>query len=207
MEFKIDTLPQDFNSSIKSMEKRVDSIINQTEDEMAWILNYHAIYTCGASESKNDLLDNSKLPIFKTNRGGKYTYHGPGQRIIYLMINLNQRNRDVREFVQLIENIILKILERLGINGIIDHKHHGIFIKKDDGNLYKIASIGVRFKKWVSYHGFSFNLNPNLEHYSGINPCGLSNKNVTSLSDIGIEVNNETFDDIAIEEINNTFSK
>ena len=207
MEFKIDTLPQDFNSSIKSMEIRVDSIINQTEDEMAWILNYPAIYTCGASENKNDLLDHSKLPIFKTNRGGKYTYHGPGQRIIYLMINLNQRNRDIREFVKLIENIILKILERLGINGIIDHKHHGIFIKKDDGNLYKIASIGVKFKKWVSYHGFSFNLNPDLEHYSGINPCGLNNKNVTSLSDIGIEVDNETFDDITIEEINNTFSK
>ena len=207
MEFKIDVLPQDFNSSIKSMEKRVNSIINQTEDEMAWILNYPAIYTCGASENKDDLLDNSKFPIFKTNRGGKYTYHGPGQRIIYLMINLNQRNRDVREFVKLIENMILKILERLGINGIIDHKHHGIFIKKDDGNLYKIASIGVKFKKWVSYHGFSFNLNPDLEHYSGINPCGLNNKNVTSLSDIGIEVDNETFDDIIIEEINNTFSK
>ena len=207
MEFKIDTFPQDFNSSIKSMEKRVDSIINQTEDEMAWILNYPAIYTCGASENKNDLLDNSKLPILKTNRGGKYTYHGPGQRIIYLMINLNQRNRDIRGFVKLIENIILKILKRVGINGIIDHKHHGIFIKKDDGNLYKIASIGVKFKKWVSYHGFSFNLNPDLEHYSGINPCGLKNKNVTSLSDIGIEVDNETFDDIAIEEINNTFSK
>ena len=207
MEFKIDTLPQDFNTSIKFMEKRVENIIDQTEGEMTWILNYPAIYTCGASENENDLLNNDRFPIFKTNRGGKYTYHGPGQKVIYLMINLNQRNKDVREFVTLIENIILKILKRFGVNGVLDHKHHGIFIRKDDGNLYKIASIGVKFKKWVSYHGFSFNLNPDLEHYSGINPCGLNNKNVTSLSDIGIEVDNKTFDDIAIEEINNVFDK
>jgi len=207
MEFKIDKLPQDFNTSIQFMERRVHSIIEQTEGELAWILNYPAIYTCGAHENKNDLLDNTKFPIFKTNRGGKYTYHGPGQKIIYLMINLNQRNKDVREFVALIENIILKILKRFGISGVLDHKHHGIFIRKNDGDLYKIASIGIKFKKWVSYHGFSFNLNPDLKHYSGINPCGLNNKNVTSLSDIGIEVDNKTFDDIAIEEINNVFDK
>ena len=103
--------------------------------------------------------------------------------------------------------IILKILKRFGVNGVLDHGHHGIFIKKDDENLYKIASIGVKFKKWVSYHGFSFNLNPNLEHYSGINPCGLDSKNVTSLSDIGIEFDKEIFDNIIIEEINNVFVK
>ena len=206
MEFKIDTLPQDFKRSIQSMEKRVNNIIDQTEGEMTWLLNYPPIYTCGSSENDNDLLDNSKFPIFKTNRGGKYTYHGPGQRIIYLMIDLNQRNKDIKEFMKLIENIILKILKRFGVNGVLNHEHHGIFIKKDDGNLYKIASIGVKFNKWVSYHGFSFNLNPNLEHYSGINPCGLDNKNVTSLSDIGIEFDKEIFDDIIIEEINNAFS-
>jgi len=206
MEFKIDTLPQDFKASIQSMEKRVNDIIDQTEEEMTWLLNYPAIYTCGASKNDDDLLDSSKFPIFKTNRGGKYTYHGPGQRIIYLMVDLNQRNKDIKEFMKLIENIILKILKRFGVNGVLNHEHHGIFIKKDDGNLYKIASIGVKFNKWVSYHGFSFNLNPNLEHYSGINPCGLDNKNVTSLSDIGIEFDKEIFDDIIIEEINNAFS-
>ena len=207
MEFKIDTLPQDFKASIQSMEKRVNGIIDQTKGEMTWLLNYPAIYTCGASKSDNDLLDSSKFPIFKTNRGGKYTYHGPGQRIIYLMVDLNQRNKDIKEFIKLIEKIILKILKRFGVNGVLDHEHHGIFIKKDDGHLYKIASIGVKFKKWVSYHGFSFNLNPNLEHYSGINPCGLDNKNVTSLSDIGIEFDKEIFDDIIIEEINNIFTE
>tara|TARA_B100001250_G_scaffold158100_1_gene135833 strand:- start:62 stop:685 length:624 start_codon:yes stop_codon:yes gene_type:complete len=207
MEFKIDTLPQDFNTSIQSMERRVNDIIYKTKGEMTWILNYPAIYTCGASKSDNDLLDKSKFPIFKTNRGGKYTYHGPGQRIIYLMINLNQRNKDIKEFVKLIENIVLKILKRFGVNGVIDHEHHGVFVKKGDGNLYKIASIGLKFKKWVSYHGFSFNLNPNLEHYSGISPCGLDNKNVTSLSDIGIEFDKEIFDHIIIEEINNAFAK
>ena len=206
MEFKIDTLPQDFNTSIQSMEKRVNDIIDHTKGEMTWILNYPAIYTCGASKNDNDLLDNTKFPIFKTNRGGKYTYHGPGQRIIYLMIDLNQRNKDIKEFVELIENIVLKILKRFGVNGVIDHEHHGVFIKKGDKNLYKIASIGLKFKKWVSYHGFSFNLNPNLDHYSGINPCGLNSKNVTSLSDIGIEFDKEIFDEIIIEEINNIFS-
>ncbi len=113
MEFKIDRLPQDFNNSIQFMEKRVNNIIEKAEGEMAWILNYPAIYTCGASENKNDLLDDTKFPIFKTNRGGKYTYHGPGQKIIYLMINLNQRNKDVREFVILIESIILNILGKV----------------------------------------------------------------------------------------------
>ena len=206
MEFKIETLPQDFNKSIKTMEKRVSNIIAKNQDEMAWILDYPSIYTCGAGENKSDLLENSKFPIFKTNRGGKYTYHGPGQRIIYLMIDLNQRNKDIKEFMKLIENIILKILKRFGVKGVLGNDHHGIFIKKDDGNLYKIASIGLKFKKWVSYHGFSFNLNPNLDHYSGINPCGLDSKNVTSLSDIGIEFDNEIFDEIIIEEINNIFS-
>ena len=205
MEFKIDTLPQDFNTSIQSMEKRVNDIIDHTKGEMTWILNYPAIYTCGASKNDNDLLDNTKFPIFKTNRGGKYTYHGPGQRIIYLMIDLNQRNKDIKEFMKLIENIILKILKRFGVKGVLGNDHHGIFIKKDDGNLYKIASIGLKFKKWVSYHGFSFNLNPNLDHYSGINPCGLDSKNVTSLSDIGIKIGNNEFDAIVIEEINSIF--
>ncbi len=205
MEFKINILLQNFENSIKSMENRVNNIINGTEGEMVWILNYPAIYTCGASENKSDLLNNSRFPIFKTNRGGKYTYHGPGQRIIYLMINLNQRDRDIKEYVNLIEKIIINILKRFGINGIINNHHHGVFIEKDDGKSYKIASIGVKFKKWISYHGFSFNLNPNLEHYNGINPCGLNNKSVTSLSDIGIEIDKETFDDIAIEEINNVF--
>ena len=100
MEFKIETLPQDFNKSIKTMEKRVSNIIAQTQEEMTWILDYPAIYTCGASENKSDLLENSKFPIFKTNRGGKYTYHGPGQRIIYLMIDLNRRNKDIRKFIR-----------------------------------------------------------------------------------------------------------
>ena len=123
------------------------------------------------------------------------------------MVDLNQRNKDIKEFIKLIENIILKILKRFGVNGVLNHKHHGIFIKKDDGNLYKIASIGVKFKKWASYHGFSFNLNPNLEHYSGINPCGLDNKNVTSLADIGIKFDKEMFDDIVIEEIQNVLDE
>ena len=207
MEFKIDTLPQDFNKSIKSMEKRVSNIISRTQEEMTWILDYPAIYTSGSSENKNDLLDHSKFPVFKTNRGGKYTYHGPGQRIVYLMIDLNRRNKDIRKFIRLIENVILKVLDRLGIEGVLDDSHHGVFVKKDDGNIYKIASIGVKFKKWVSYHGFSFNINPNLEHYYGINPCGLNNKNMTSLSDIGIKIDNNKFDDIVMKEINNLFGK
>ena len=196
----------DYIESMKVLEQRVEDVISGKKKELLWVIEHHHVYTAGTSSNKTDLLD-KKINVIKSNRGGKYTYHGPGQKIIYLMINLNQRNKDVKEFITLIENIILKILERFGICGVLDHKHHGIFIRKDDGNLYKIASIGIKFKKWVSYHGFSFNLNPNLEHYSGINPCGLSNQNVTSLSDIGIEVDNKKFDDIVIEEINNIFDK
>ena len=206
MEFKINILPQNFENSIRSMENRVNNIINGTEGEMVWILNYPAIYTCGASENKNDLLDNSRFPIFKTNRGGKYTYHGPGQRIVYLMIDLNKRRRDIGNFVKLVEKTIMMTLQTFDLNVIVKNAHHGVFIRKNDNKLYKIASIGLKFKRWVSYHGFSFNINPDLEHYTGINPCGLKNNTVTSLKDLGIEIDQEEFDDIIIQEINNSFN-
>jgi lipoyl(octanoyl) transferase len=206
MEYKIDISPQDFKASIEIMENRVKDITKKDKDELVWLLNYPSMYTCGAKNNDKDLINKNIFPVFQTNRGGKYTYHGPGQRIVYLMIDQNKRQRDIRNFVELVEKTIIMTLQRFGLNGIVRNTHHGVFIRKNDNKLYKIASIGLKFKRWVSYHGFSFNINPDLEHYIGINPCGLKSNTVTSLKDLGIEIDREEFDDIVIQEINNTFN-
>ena len=206
MKLKIDKNPQDFNQSITIMENHVNGMIHKEKDELIWLLNYPSIYTCGASDSEKDLLDDKMFPVFRTSRGGKYTYHGPGQRVVYLMIELKKRNKGIKEFIKIVEYIIINILNRFNLQGVQDNEHHGIFIRKKNDKLYKIASVGMKFKKWITYHGFSININPNLSHYKGIKPCGLNSNAVTSLEDLGIEIDQEEFDDIVIQEINNTFN-
>ena len=181
------------------MESEVLNIANNELDDLIWLLEYPALYTAGLTSESKDLLNKNKLPVHISKRGGKYTYHGPGQRIVYPMVNLNKKTKDVSKFVLDLETIIIRILNDIGIEGKKDKDHHGIFVRKNDGRNYKIASIGCRFKNWVSYHGFSINHNPQLEHYSGINPCGLSNKDVTSIQDLKIDVSKSDLD-IAIKE-------
>ena len=161
MEIKIDNSAQDYLKSLKYMENRVNEIIKNQNDELAWLLSHPAIYTSGSTDHKSDLLNNNKIPVIKTNRGGKYTYHGPGQRVVYLMINLNNRKKDIKFFVNQIEKLIIEILSNFHIVAEAIPDHHGVFVKKDNGQLYKIASIGIKIKKWVTYHGFSININPN----------------------------------------------
>ena len=188
MRWKISNKLEDYNSSIKLMETEVMNIAKNGYDDLTWILEYPPLYTSGLAAKKDDLLNKNKFPIYHSNRGGKYTYHGPGQRVVYPIINLNNKKKEVRKYVESLESVVIGILEDIGINGFREKSAHGIFVKKDDGYKYKISSIGCRFKNWVSYHGFSINNNPDLENYNGINPCGLSNKFVTSIFDLGKDI-------------------
>ena len=208
MELKISTNPQDYLECLKNMENRVNQIIENKSDELVWMLNHPTIYTSGSNDNKDDLLDSQSFPVIQTNRGGKYTYHGPGQRVVYLMLNLNNRTKDIKKFVSSIESIIINTLKTFNIEGISLTKHHGVFVKKKiDNKYYKIASIGLKFKKWVTYHGFSININPNLSHYKGIRPCGLDSEYVTSFYDLGFDIDIEDFDDILVKNMFDTFNE
>ena len=145
MRWKISNKQEDYNASIKFMETEVQNISDKKLENLIWILEYPPLYTAGLSAKPIDLLNKNKFPIFNSNRGGKYTYHGPGQRVIYTLINLNN-NKDIGKFVSNLENIIIGTLSEFGIKGQRNDNHHGIFVKKNDNQNYKIASIGCRFK-------------------------------------------------------------
>jgi len=194
----------DYLSSIELMETKVSKIQLSKANELIWFLNYDHMYTVGASGNENELKHLTEIPFYKTNRGGKITYHGPGQRIIYFIINLNKRKKDIRKFVNLIENSAIKILRDFDIEartfydrvGIWVTKNKKIKLKKEE----KIGAIGLRIKKWVTYHGLSFNLNTNLKFYNDIDACGLKNYSSTSLKKLGVNLTQEEFDKIYLKE-------
>ena len=190
----------DYFESIKFMQRIVDDIINEKSKELIWFLNHNHIYTCGTSAKQNEIIKETNIPIVKSNRGGKTTYHGPGQRIVYLMINLNKRKKDIRQFVNLIENTVIEILDSFDIEAKTFKNRIGIWVVSKNGKSFlkekKIGAIGLRLKKWVTYHGLSFNINPDLTLYNNIYPCGLKNYETTSLKDLGIEITNNQFDEM-----------
>ena len=185
--------------ALKFMQKQVDNILYNNGDELIWFLNHDHIYTCGTSANKNEILKKTNTPILQTNRGGKTTYHGPGQRIVYLMINLNKKKRDIRKFIDLIELSVISLLKDFNVESTTFPNRVGIWVTKYRGNILKkerkIGAIGLRIKKWITYHGLSFNINPNLTYYNNINACGLKDYSATSLSDLGIEVSQKNFDE------------
>ena len=193
--------------AFKFMQKQVDDILYHNGNELIWFLNHNHIYTCGTSAKKNEILNITKTPIIQTNRGGKTTYHGPGQRIVYFMINLNKKKRDIRRFIDLIEQSVIFLLKDFNIESTTFKNRVGIWVTKSRGIILekekKIGAIGLRIKKWVTYHGLSFNINPNLIYYQNIHACGLKNYSATSLSDLGIELSQKKFDEIFL----NYFSK
>lgn len=187
------------------MEQRVSNIINNAACELIWFLQHPSIYTAGTSANENDLLA-ANFPVIYSGRGGKYTYHGPGQRVIYLILDLKKRNLcDIKKYIFLLEEIIIKVLETLSIKGQREQEAPGVWISSKN-SINKIAAIGVRIKKWVSYHGVAFNLNPNLLHYSGIIPCGIKEKGVTSLWEMGYKIPLATLDKLLKKEIDKVFS-
>ena len=183
VEWKIDQNPIDYQEAVNFMENRVEKIIEGKASNLIWITQHQAIYTAGVSAKKEDLLRND-IPVFQTNRGGKYTYHGPGVKIVYVMFNLREvfapQSPDVRIFVKKLENWIIGILKNFGIKGQTREGRVGIWVD-DKISENKVAAIGIKLKKWVSYHGFAININPDLTAFEGIVPCGISNFGVTSV--------------------------
>ena len=184
-----------YEDAIGEMERRIAAIRNAAAPELVWLLEHPPLYTAGTSARADDLLDPQRLPVYKTGRGGQYTYHGPGQRIAYVLLDLDrpglgQARRDVRCHVWRLEEWMIRTLARFGVSGERRDGRVGVWIVGRDGHEDKIAAIGVRVRRWVSYHGVALNVDPDLDHFRGIVPCGISPEanghGVTSLARLGI---------------------
>jgi len=176
-----------YEEAMTIMEERVQAIHERTAPEMVWFLEHPPLYTAGSSAKPSDLLDASGLPVYETGRGGQYTYHGPGQRVGYVMIDLTKRRRDVRFFVTALEQWIIDTLDVFGITGERRCGRVGIWVNHE-GQDKKIAALGVRLRRWISFHGIAINVNPDLSHFQGIVPCGLSQYGVTSCEALGVSI-------------------
>ncbi len=209
IEWKTDDKEVSFEESIKFMEKRNREVINKNSPNLVWLTSHPSLYSAGISAKDSDLLE-PKIPVFKTNRGGKYTYHGPGIRIIYVMFDLKELfmpNRpDISKFINLLENWIINSLSKVGIKGEIRKDRVGIWVKTNNSEE-KIAAIGIKLKKWVTYHGIAVNINPNLQYFNDIIPCGIKEFGVTSLEKLGITTTQEEFDKILQEEFTKIFEE
>ncbi len=179
IEIKISKKPIEYKKAINFLEKRLKKVIDKKSDELVWILEHPNTYTAGKIYKKNEIL-NKKIKIINTNRGGKITWHGPGQLICYFVIDLNKRNKDIRNFIKLLENVIIKSLKDYHINTFPDRKNIGIWIYNKK-QTYKVGAIGLRIKKWIAYHGFSLNIKNDLAPYKNIIPCGITDRNITNL--------------------------
>ena len=183
----------DYEEALAFMDKRVSEIDRGRQKELFWFLQHPAIYTAGTSAKDRDLLDPTRFPVYNSGRGGQYTYHGPGQRIIYIMVNLKQRKADIRKFVYDLESILINTLAEFDLEGERKEGRIGIWITKN-GQEKKIAAIGIRIRRWITFHGISLNVNPNLEHFSGIVPCGIDGYGVTSLQELNVKCSMDEVD-------------
>ena len=185
----------DYTAAERWMEARAAAIAAGAAPEAIWLLEHPPLYTAGTSARIQDLTDPDRFPVYPSKRGGQYTYHGPGQRVVYVMLDVGRRGHDVRRFVQQLEHWVIGTLASFGVEGHIREGRVGVWVERPDkprtlnGALAedKIAAIGIRLRKWISFHGISINLNPDLAHFSGIVPCGISEHGVTSLADLGVD--------------------
>ena len=207
IKFKTSNQPVDYQEAVQFMEKYVAEICANNQPELIWLTSHPPIYTAGVSSNSEDLLRND-IPVYKTNRGGKHTYHDDGMRIIYVMLNLKNcfapNQPDVAKFVEMLENWIINVLARLKIKGEIRKNRVGIWVECEDKDgkktEKKIAAMGIKIRKWISYHGIAININPDLEGFKGIVPCGLKDFGVTSIVDLGKEISFVKIDEIIKEE-------
>jgi lipoyl(octanoyl) transferase len=196
MEWKISEGLTSYEEALAFMEARVDSIVKGEAEECIWLLEHPPLYTAGTSAQKEDLVDPDRFPVYEAKRGGQYTYHGPGQRVAYVMLDLNNHGKDIRVFVKKLEAWVIDTLDSFNIKGEIRDGRVGVWVERPEKPLTasgapaedKIAAIGIRMRKWVSFHGISINVEPDLEHFTGIVPCGISDHGVTSLVDLGLPV-------------------
>ena len=194
IEIKISKKPVEYTKAIDFLEKRLVKLKNEKANELLWILEHPKIYTGGTSYKNDEILDKN-IKIIKTSRGGKITWHGPGQTICYFIIDLNKRKKDIRKFITTIENTIIQTLKEYQINSFNDRDNIGIWVNHEN-KIKKIAAIGIRVSKWIAYHGFAINVNNNLESYNKIIPCGIKNKSVSNLKLIKDQNYNELNDKI-----------
>jgi len=180
IDIKKSTKTVKYRDAIKFLEKRVNEVIHNKSNELIWLLEHPSTFTGGKTYKKDEIIDKN-INIIETSRGGKITWHGPGQLICYFVIDLNKRKKDIRKFLNIIENTIIEILKKYKINSFSDRKNVGIWVKKNN-KIKKVAAIGIKIKRWVAYHGFSLNVNNNLDHYKKIIPCGIKNKGITNLN-------------------------
>jgi lipoyl(octanoyl) transferase len=190
VDWVVSTTPVAYEEAVAAMEARVEAILDGVAPEAVWLLEHPPLYTAGTSAAPQELLQPSRFPVIASGRGGRFTYHGPGQRVAYVMLDLNRRGRDVRSFVHRLEDWLIVALARLGVHGAPCDGQIGVFVSGG-----KIASIGIRLRRWVSFHGASLNVDPDLEHFSGIVPCGLTDTPVTSLGVLHAETDVERVDE------------
>jgi lipoyl(octanoyl) transferase len=184
VEWAVSGAPVGYEEAVAAMQARAAAIADGEAGEMIWLLEHPALYTAGVSARPADLLTPERFPVFRSERGGQYTYHGPGQRVAYVMLDLRERGRDVKAFVVSLESWVIAALAALGVAGEIRPGRVGVWVARG-AQEDKIAAIGVKLRRWVSFHGISLNVAPDLDHFAGIVPCGVRDHGVTSLADLG----------------------
>ncbi|NBB47723.1 lipoyl(octanoyl) transferase LipB [Rhizobium sp. CRIBSB] len=185
-----------YEDAVAEMERQVADIADGKADELVWLVEHPALYTAGTSADSKDLIEPDRFPVFATGRGGEYTYHGPGQRVAYVMLDLKRRRQDVRAYVAALEDVVIRTLDSMSVKGERREDRVGVWVRRPekptlpDGTISedKIAALGIRLRRWVSFHGLSINVDPDLSHFGGIVPCGISAYGVTSLVDLGLPV-------------------
>ncbi|MDC3153211.1 lipoyl(octanoyl) transferase LipB [Pelagibacteraceae bacterium] len=199
IEIKISNEEINYKEAVLFMESKVRDISENHSKELLWFLSHHHIFTQGTSASDDEILNSNVIEVLKTNRGGKTTYHGPGQRIVYFMLNLNNKKKDIRKFISVIENSVIDFLKKYNVEARAFKDRVGIWVIKNNKMTFdkekKISAIGLRVKKWITYHGMSFNINPDLKYYNSIHSCGLKEYTNTSLNELGIKIDQKEFDE------------
>ena len=199
IEIKISNEEINYKEAVLFMESKVRDISENHSKELLWFLSHNHIFTQGTSASDDEILNSNAIEVLKTNRGGKTTYHGPGQRIVYFMLNLNNKKKDIRKFISVIENSVIDFLKNYNVEARAFKDRVGIWVIKNNKMTFdkekKISAIGLRVKKWITYHGMSFNINPDLKYYNSIHSCGLKEYANTSLNELGIKIDQKEFDE------------
>lgn len=204
----------EYQTAVDWMERRADNIAAGRAGEAIWLLEHPPLYTAGTSASADDLIEPERFPVYATRRGGQYTYHGPGQRVAYVLLDLNERGKDVRAFVKQLERWIIATLDQFNVRGETRDGRIGVWVERPekpplpDGSPAedKIAALGIRLRKWVSFHGLSINVDPDLSHFGGIVPCGIAQHGVTSLVDLGLPVTLQDLDVVLRQEFDKVFA-
>jgi lipoyl(octanoyl) transferase len=194
VEWRLAAGPVCYPEALATMEERVAAIRAGTASELVWLLEHPPLYTAGTSARAEDLLAPQRFPVFAAGRGGQYTYHGPGQRVGYVMLDLQRRGPDLRAYIWRLEEWLIRTLAHFGVRGERRHGRIGIWVVKPSGAESKIGALGVRVRRWVTYHGVALNLDPDLEHFGGIVPCGISEFGVTSLADLRVTATMQELD-------------